>query len=78
VKDISLLLLLFSVIGGYLLGIISGLLPGIHNNNFALLLVAIAPSLAEKGIAPFYIAVIIISNAVAQTFHGDLWYKVVF
>ncbi len=68
-KDISLLLLLFSVIGGYLLGIISGLLPGIHNNNFALLLVAIAPSLAEKGIAPFYIAVIIISNSVAQTFH---------
>lgn len=68
-EDVSLPLLLFSVLGGYLLGIISGLLPGIHNNNFALLLVALAPSLAEKGIAPFYIAVIIISNAVAQTFH---------
>lgn len=64
-KDVSLLLLLFSVLGGYLLGIISGLLPGIHNNNFALLLVALTPSLAEKGLAPFYIAVIIISNSVA-------------
>jgi putative membrane protein len=68
-EDVSILLLLFSVLGGYLLGIISGLLPGIHNNNFALLLVALAPSLAEKGIAPLYIAVIIISNSVAQTFH---------
>ena len=71
-EDISLLLLLFSVFGGYLLGIISGLLPGIHNNNFALALVAFAPFLAEKGLSPFYIAVIIISNSVAQTFHGDL------
>jgi putative membrane protein len=69
VGDVSLLLLLFSVLGGYLLGIISGLLPGIHNNNFALVLVALAPSLAEKGISPFYISVIIISNQVAQTFH---------
>jgi putative membrane protein len=68
-EDISLMLLFVSVLGGYLLGIISGLLPGIHNNNFALLLVALSPSLVEKGIAPFYIAVIIISNAVAQTFH---------
>jgi len=73
VGDVSLLLLLFSVLGGYLLGIISGLLPGIHNNNFALVLVALAPSLAEKGISPFYISVIIISNQVAQTFHGVLW-----
>ncbi|MGA9189527.1 MAG: tripartite tricarboxylate transporter permease, partial [Methanosarcina sp.] len=68
-EDVSLLLLLFSVFGGYLLGIISGLLPGIHNNNFALALVAFAPVLAEKGLSPFYIAVIILSNAVAQTFH---------
>ena len=68
-ENVSLLLLLFSVLEGYLLGIISGLLPGIHNNNFALLLVTLAPSLAEKGIAPLYIAVIIISNSVAQTFH---------
>jgi putative membrane protein len=69
VEDISLLLLLFSVLGGYLLGIISGLLPGVHNNNFALALVGFAPFLAEKGLSPFYIAVIILSNALSQTFH---------
>jgi len=69
VEEISLLLLLLSVLGGYLLGIISGLLPGIHNNNFALALVALAPFLAEKGLSPFYICVIILSNAISQTFH---------
>ena len=68
-EDISLFLLFLSVLGGYLLGIISGLLPGIHNNNFALALVALAPFLAEKGLSPFYVAVIILSNALSQTFH---------
>ncbi|AKB44280.1 tripartite tricarboxylate transporter permease [Methanosarcina vacuolata] len=68
-EDISLILLFLSVLGGYLLGIISGLLPGVHNNNFALALIALAPFLAEKGLSPFYIAVIILSNAVSQTFH---------
>ncbi|WP_370273482.1 tripartite tricarboxylate transporter permease [Methanosarcina sp. MSH10X1] len=76
-EDISLLLLFLSVLGGYVLGIISGLLPGIHNNNFALALVAFAPFLAEKGLSPFYIAVIILSNALSQTFHDDLCYKVI-
>lgn len=68
-EEISFPLLFFSIFGGYLLGVISGLLPGIHNNNFALALVALAPFLAEKGLSPLYIAVIILSNAVAQTFH---------
>ncbi|KKH98812.1 hypothetical protein EO95_14385 [Methanosarcina sp. 1.H.T.1A.1] len=68
-EEVSLFLLLCSVLAGYLLGIFSGLLPGIHTNNFALALVALAPFLAEKGIAPFYIALIILSNAVSHTFH---------
>nr|WP_255679957.1 tripartite tricarboxylate transporter permease [Methanosarcina sp. DH2] len=62
-------MLLFSVLAGYLLGIFSGLLPGIHTNNFALALVALAPFLADRGIAPFYIALIILSNAISHTFH---------
>jgi putative membrane protein len=68
-EEISLFLLFFSVLAGYLLGIVSGLLPGVHTNNFALALVAFAPFLAEKGVAPFYIALIILSNAVSHTFH---------
>ncbi|MCC4769589.1 hypothetical protein FXV91_05045 [Methanosarcina sp. DH2] len=68
-EEVSLFLLLFSVLAGYLLGIFSGLLPGIHTNNFALALVALAPFLADRGIAPFYIALIILSNAISHTFH---------
>ena len=67
--EISISMLLLSIIVGYLLGIISGLIPGIHTNNFALILVALSPALVEYGVSPFYAAVIILSNAIAHTFH---------
>ena len=66
--EISLTLLIISIIIGFLLGIISGLTPGIHVNNFALILVAISPFLSGIGFASFYIAVIILSNSIAHTF----------
>ncbi len=68
-SEISLALLFIAVFGGYLLGIFSGLLPGIHTNNFALALAAFAPFLAEQGIPPFYIVIAVLSNAVSHTFH---------
>ncbi|MCK5485558.1 MAG: tripartite tricarboxylate transporter permease, partial [Desulfobacterales bacterium] len=55
--EISIYLILLSILAGYLLGIFSGLVPGIHTNNFALLLVALSPMMGEYGIQPFYIAV---------------------
>lgn len=67
--EISISMLLLSVFVGYLLGIISGLIPGIHTNNFALILVALSPALVEYGVSPFYSAVIILSNAITHTFH---------
>lgn len=67
--SLSFPLLLASILAGYLLGIFSGLVPGIHTNNFALMLVALSPSLTGQGIPPFYIALAILSNAVAHTFH---------
>ncbi len=67
--EISLSLLFIAVLGGYLLGIFSGLLPGIHTNNFALALAAFAPFLAEQGIPPFYIVIVVLSNAISHTFH---------
>ncbi len=66
--EISITLLIISVFFGFLLGIISGLTPGIHVNNFALILVALSPLFLELGFAPFYIAVIILANSVTQTF----------
>ncbi|MGP8324076.1 MAG: tripartite tricarboxylate transporter permease [Methanosarcinaceae archaeon] len=67
--EISVPLILLSVLAGYFLGIFSGLVPGIHTNNFALLLVALSPMMGEYGIQPLYIAVIILSNSIAHTFH---------
>jgi len=66
--EISLVLLIISIMLGFLLGIVSGLTPGIHVNNFALILVAASPFLSGMGFAPFYIAVIILSNSIAHTF----------
>lgn len=66
--ELSLTLLILSIFLGFLLGIISGLTPGIHVNNFALLLVALSPFFASIGFAPFYIAVVILSNSIAHTF----------
>ncbi len=66
--EISFVLLIISIFLGFLLGIISGLTPGIHVNNFALLLVALSPFFTSIGFAPFYIAVVILSNSIAHTF----------
>jgi putative membrane protein len=66
--DISITLLIISVFIGFFLGMISGLIPGIHANNFALILLALTPLFLKMGFAPFYIAVIILSNSVTQTF----------
>lgn len=66
--ELSLTLLLISIFFGFFLGIISGLTPGIHVNNFALLLVALSPYFQGIGFAPFYIAVVILSNSIAHTF----------
>jgi putative membrane protein len=66
--EISVTLLIISVLFGFLLGIISGLTPGIHVNNFALVLLALSPVFLQIGFSPFYIAVIILSNSVTQTF----------
>ncbi len=66
--EISITLLIISIFIGFILGIISGLTPGVHVNNFALILLAITPFFLKMGFEPFYIVVIILSNSVTQTF----------
>lgn len=66
--EFSITLLILSIMFGFLLGIFSGLTPGIHVNNFALILVALSPLLSNLGLSAFYIAVIILSNSIAHTF----------
>jgi len=53
---------------GFALGILSGLTPGLHLNNFAAMLLAISPQLLAMGLSPFQMASIILSASISQTF----------
>jgi len=57
-----------SVAGGFLLGICSGLTPGLHTNNFAALLLALSPAFLDLGLDPFDLAAAILAASVAHTF----------
>ncbi|WP_440951494.1 tripartite tricarboxylate transporter permease [Methanococcoides sp. FTZ1] len=69
-SEITIPILLLSVLIGYALGIASGLIPGIHTNNFALMLVALSPMLMDNGIPAICIAVAILANSLSHTFHA--------
>ena len=60
--------LAFCVALGFALGILSGLTPGLHLNNFASMLLAISPQLILLGLTPFQMASIILSASISQTF----------
>ena len=53
------------VVGGALLGSISGLIPGLHANNFALLLAGIAPAVPGP---PLFVGLAMLSAGVVHTF----------
>jgi len=53
---------------GFVLGILSGLVPGLHLNNFAALLLALSPQLLAQGLTPFQMASIILAASISQTF----------
>jgi putative membrane protein len=67
--EVPLFTFLLSVFAGYLLGVISGLIPGIHTNNFALVLLAFSPVLSEHGLPLVCIAAMILANSLSHTFH---------
>lgn len=62
------LLLAACIALGFLLGIISGLTPGLHLNNFAAMLLAISPQLMGYGLSPFHMSAIILAASISQTF----------
>lgn len=68
-EDLSLIFFLLSILAGCLMGVVSGLIPGLHSNNFALLLVTISPLLIENGIPAIYIICMILANCITHTFH---------
>ncbi len=62
------LTLVFCVALGFVLGILSGLTPGLHLNNFAAMLLALSPQLLAWGLTPFQMASIILAASISQTF----------
>ena len=50
---------------GFLLGILSGLTPGLHLNNFAAMLLAVSPQLMGHGLSPFHMASIILAASIS-------------
>ncbi|OPY50921.1 MAG: Tripartite tricarboxylate transporter TctA family protein [Methanosaeta sp. PtaU1.Bin060] len=62
------LVLAFCIALGFFLGVLSGLVPGLHLNNFAAMLLALSPQLLAQGITPFQMASIILAASISQTF----------
>ncbi|MBC7080675.1 MAG: tripartite tricarboxylate transporter permease [Thermoplasmatales archaeon] len=59
------LAVLFSLIGSFI-GIITGLLPGLHTNNIAILMIFISSIISNE--FAIYLCILIISAAIAHTF----------
>ncbi len=53
---------------GFTLGILSGLVPGLHINNFAAIMLAVSPQLMAQGLSPYHMASIILAASISQTF----------
>ncbi len=61
-------ILALCIIFGFILGILSGLTPGLHLNNFAAMLLALSPQLMAMGLTPYQMASIILAASISQTF----------
>ncbi|HEX7445806.1 MAG TPA: tripartite tricarboxylate transporter permease, partial [Methanothrix sp.] len=66
--DITYIALVLCIALGFALGILSGLTPGLHLNNFAAMLLALSPTLIALGLTPYEIASIILAASISQTF----------
>ncbi len=62
--EMAILLVIFTL-GGASLGVISGLIPGLHANNFAMLLVAVAPAIPAN---PLFVGVAMLAAGVVHSF----------
>lgn len=65
-------ILLPCIVFGFLLGVLSGLTPGLHVNNFAAMLLALSPAFMDKGLMPYHVASIILAASISQTFFDTI------
>ncbi|MFC7058200.1 tripartite tricarboxylate transporter permease [Halovenus salina] len=65
VAPVTTVTALVFVLGGISLGTVSGLIPGLHANNFALLLASVAPAVPAE---PLYVGAAMLAAGVTHTF----------
>ena len=65
---VELMWLYGALFGGIMLGSLTGLIPGFHVNNVALILLSLSPAMLAIGIPLFAVAAIIVSCGVVHTF----------
>ncbi|MDY0266640.1 MAG: tripartite tricarboxylate transporter permease [Methanimicrococcus sp.] len=61
---------IFCVFAGWIFGFFTGMIPGIHVNNIAVVLASTAGFLYQFGFSPLLLSFIILSCAVSHTFHN--------
>ena len=65
-----LLLFFICILLGWFFGILTGMIPGIHVNNVAAVLVGMLPVFIAAGFSSLSVCLIILSCAVSHTFHN--------
>ena len=66
--EVELAWLLGSMLTGMIMGTLTGLIPGFHVNNVALILLALSPALLDLGIPLSSVAALIVSCGTVHTF----------
>lgn len=66
----SLGIFLFCIAAGWLFGLLTGMIPGIHVNNIAVILASTASLFYAFGLSPVILSVVILSCAISHTFHN--------
>ncbi|MDL2260726.1 tripartite tricarboxylate transporter permease [Methanimicrococcus sp. OttesenSCG-928-J09] len=62
--------LLFCVAVGWIFGLLTGMIPGIHVNNIAVILASTTSFFYALGLSPILLSAVILSCAISHTFHN--------
>ena len=67
---VSAVLFFGCAVAGWIFGLFTGMVPGIHTNNIAAVLAGSSAVLYFVGLTPVFVSVVILSCAISHTFHN--------
>ncbi|MBO4301992.1 tripartite tricarboxylate transporter permease, partial [Methanosarcinaceae archaeon] len=68
--SVSFFCFILCLLAGWLLGIVTGTIPGIHVNTISAVLVSVSPFLVSSGVPLPAVCLVILACAVSNTFHN--------